>query len=191
MHLDQLIIGDDDDGITDRHQIIFKFIFLFFRKRLVEQNDKLGTIAEFDLFFRLLGNAGDFSRRSCGNEGAVIDLLSVVSVDSPAKDLHKSLSARIDNAGFFQYRKQFGCTFECFFGACKYLIEKCVQILCRFAQLGCLCGRFARDSQNCSLFRLHDRFICGLHSFTESLCDDHRVKLFCTFDSPGKSSEQL
>ena len=56
MNFHDLIIGNYNDRITDRFQILFKIHFLFDVKCLIKHNQELCTIAEFNLCLRLCLN---------------------------------------------------------------------------------------------------------------------------------------
>ena len=49
MNLDNLIICDKNDGITKRSQKFLKFMFFFQRKRFIQKNNKLCTVAKFNI----------------------------------------------------------------------------------------------------------------------------------------------
>ena len=60
VYLNQLVVCNENDRISDSVQKIFECINLFIRKRVFQHNDKLGAVAEFDFFFCLFGRSDKF-----------------------------------------------------------------------------------------------------------------------------------
>ena len=71
MDFDDLIVCNENDGITDGSQEFLEFVFFFDRKRFVQKDDEFCTVTEFDISLCLWRNLGHCRSRSLLKVGII------------------------------------------------------------------------------------------------------------------------
>ena len=160
-------------------------------KCFAEHNNKLGTVAEFDICLRLRLRFSRSFGSSCICYG-IIDLFPQKSVICADQNFHKPLSAGVHHIRLFQYGKHLRCTAQHIFCLGNNFFEKLVQI--RYAVIRQF-PRFLRAAlghrQYGSLFRLHNGLIRCFNSLFKSVCKGRHINFSDIPDPFGKSAEQL
>ena len=71
MDFDDLIVCNENDGITDGSQEFLEFVFFFDRKRFVQKDDEFCTVTEFDIRLCLWRDLGHCRSRSLLKVGII------------------------------------------------------------------------------------------------------------------------
>ena len=134
--------------------------------RAVGEGDILGVkVAEVCLLLNLL----------LLQVGGHLDVLIVDSGHHTFQHQQPALAAGIHHTGLFQHRVLIDRVGKCDLCLVNGGLMDCLEALILFRHLGGLCGGQAGNRQNCTLGRLHNRLVCGIHAFLQGGCPQHTV----------------
>ena len=168
MYLNNIIIRNHYNRITDRFQIGFKINFLLYIKGFIQKNDKFRTITESDLPLFLLCCFCLWLRLSILRDRQ-IQLLPKECIIGTLQHLHQSLSAGIHYTSLFQNRKHLGSLFKNLICIFDNFINKYGKIITSvFCKLSCLISTAFGNSQDRSFLWLHNCFVSSFHRLIKS-----------------------
>ena len=198
VHLYHIVIRHHHDGIADGFQISFEIHLLFDIESLVQKDDKLRAVAEFDLHAGLNVQAAPYalsgSSRLClgGKIEGLLGGFPRKGIKRTVQDLHQSLSAGIHHACLLQHRKHLRRLAEHVFRMGDDLLQELLHILlAAVGQLSRLHGSALGHGEDRSLLRLHDGLVRRLHRLFAGCGHDRDRDHVIIADPLGKASEKL
>ena len=187
MHFNDLIVCNQNNGITNRGKEFFKLMLLFLWNSLVQKDNKLCTVAEFNICLSLRRN---FCHRRCTAlfKNRIVDLFAKEAVHSASQHFQKALSAGIHYSRLFQNRKHFRSSGKSCLCMSKYLLKKRLKLFCLRSDLRCFQSSLFGHSKNGSFLWLHNSLVCCLHCPFHGCGKGQGIQTLCFFYTFCKSS---
>ena len=190
MYLYNLIICHQNNRVTDRHEEFLEFMLCLLRHWLIQKNNELCAVTEFNILLCLCIDFGHC--RTLGTtELCIIHFFAQITVISSVENFYQSLSARVNNSCFFENRKHLRCSGKSLLCMSDHCLEKSIQILCSLSKLHSLGCSFLCHCKDSSLFRLHYCFVGSFHAFLHSCCNGCRIQIFTFLYTFGEATEKL
>ena len=191
VYLHDLVICYQNNRIADGHQKFLEAVYFLVWKGLVQKNNKFCTVSKFNIRFCLRGNLRYRRCRGSFLKCSVVDFFAKVAVKCAAEYLKESLSTGVYYACLFQNRKHLRGTRKGLLCVLKNGAEEKLQVCGFLCDLSCLYSSLTGYGKNSSFLRLHNCFVCSLHSLLHSCSDHHCIHLFMSLGSLGKASKKL